>query len=392
MVDQLGVEGYHVRRLMRDARVSKFEEHAFLVGFLLVVAGVVLAMVEGDIGGTARLLGLIGLGAFAVCALSRGVRLYLVGVAASLPRTVGRVGVRVRAGRPSTVITAFFALVAPGAATVALIVLVSWGWLAIAGALLIGCLALLMRALRGRPADPPYPEAPPEVCARLERLCMRADVPVPRLVVEPGPEANAWTTRGCIHVTKPILLLLDRAEVEAVLAHELAHLAHRDAAAMDICSAPSRVLLGYAGVLASGVKLWLKHLFEFPFPGVALWGAILAVISVPPAFVLGWLSRLSVLTMSRTREFAADAAAAALTGRPSALASALMKLDRESGWIPDGDLRRARARAVLCILGTEHSRLGPWFSTHPPTATRVARLEAIEERVQAGGRAIRVEE
>ena len=384
------MEGYHVRRLLRDARVSKFEEHAFLVGILLLVAGIVTAVAEGSSGGTARLLGLIGLGAFAVCALSRGVRLYLVGVAASLPRTVGRVGLRVRAGRPSTVVTAFFALVAPGAATVALIVLVSWGWLAIAGALLIGCLALFMRALRGRTDDSPYPEAPPEVCARLERLCMRADVPVPRLVVESGPDANAWTTRGCIHVTTPLLLLLDRSEVEAVLAHELAHLANRDAAAMDICSAPSRVLLGYAGALASGVKLWLRHLFEFPFPGVALWATVLAVVSVPPTFVLGWLSRLPVLTMSRSREFAADAGAAALTGRPSTLASALMKLDRESGWIPEGDLRRARARAVLCIFGTEHSRLGPWFSTHPPTADRVARLEAIEERVQADGRGVQV--
>jgi heat shock protein HtpX len=217
---------------------------------------------------------------------------------------------------------------------------------------------------------------------------MRADVPVPPLVVEPGPEANAWTTRGRIHVTTPLLLLLERSEVEAVLAHELAHLANRDAAVMDVCSAPSRVLLSYAGTLAAGVRLWLRHLFEFPFPGVALWGAILAVVSVPPAFVMGWLSRLSVLGMSRTREFAADAAAAALTGRPSALASALMKLEKESGWLPRDDLRAVEARAVLSILGSDSSRLGSWFSTHPPTAARVKRLEAIEGRLQAGGQSV----
>ena len=85
--------------------------------------------------------------------------------------------------------------------------------------------------------------------------------------------------------------------------------------------------------------------------------------------------------MSRRREFAADAAAAALTGRPSALASALMKLEDESGWIARADLRAVESRAVLSILGTDRSRLGPWFSTHPPTAARLERLGAMEHRL-----------
>jgi heat shock protein HtpX len=71
---------------------------------------------------------------------------------------------------------------------------------------------------------------------------MRADSPVPQLVVEPSAEANAWTTGGRIHLTRPLMMVLDESELEAVLAHELAHLAHRDAAVMDVCSAPSRVL------------------------------------------------------------------------------------------------------------------------------------------------------
>jgi heat shock protein HtpX len=195
---------------------------------------------------------------------------------------------------------------------------------------------------------------------------MRADIPVPHLVVEPGPVANAWTTRGRIHVTRPLLKLLDQSELEAVLAHELAHLAYRDAAVMDVCSAPSRVLLGFVGVVASGFRAWVRNLFDIGFPGIAIWSAILAALSVPPALLFGWVSRLSVLGMSRAREFAADAAAAALTGRPSALASALLKLDRESDRMPRADLRQVKGRAVLCILGTETSRLGPLFSTHPP--------------------------
>jgi heat shock protein HtpX len=78
--------------------------------------------------------------------------------------------------------------------------------------------------------------------------------------------------------------------------------------------------------------------------------------------------------MSRTGEFAADAAAAALTGKPSALASALMKLDGERDWLPAADLRQAQARAVLCIVGADSSRLGPLFRTHPSIAARVKRL------------------
>lgn len=124
---------------------------------------------------------------------------------------------------------------------------------------------------------------------------------------------------------------------------------------------------------------------------MAILGAFVAVLSVPPAFLLGWISRLSVLGMSRAREFAADAAAAALTGRPSALASALVKLDRGSDLMTRADLRQVQARAVLCIFGTDTSRLGPLFCTHPPTAARVKRLQAIEQRVQARGRAIRLE-
>ena len=119
--------------------------------------------------------------------------------------------------------------------------------------------------------------------------------------------------------------------------------------------------------------------------------AIVLAIGLAPAFLLGWFSRLSVLGMSRSREFAADAAAAALTGRPSALASALMKLGGEQEWLPAADLRQAQARAVLCIVGADSSRLGH-CRTHPSIAARVKRLQAIEQRVQERGRAVRLDD
>jgi len=280
------------------------------------------------------------------------------------------------------------AVVFPAAATVAMVALVKSGWLVVAGALLLGCLGLLTSALR-RSRDLSYAYPPGPESAVLERLCMRADIPVPELVVEADAEANAWTTRGRIHVTTRLLSRLDASELEAVLAHELAHLAHRDAAVMDVCSAPSRVLLALAGLLTSVLK---GTKTAFGLGQVGALAVIGAAIGLPPAFLLGWSSRLSVLGMSRTREFAADAAAAALTGNPSALASALVKLDGERDWLPAADLRQAQARAVLCIVGADRSRLGPLFRTHPPTAARVKRLQAIERHVQDRGRAVRLDD
>jgi heat shock protein HtpX len=335
------MDRYHVRQTLREAGISSLEESSFVTGILLLVAGTAVAWVRADPGGLAWALGTFGLAALGVCAIARGVRLYRANVAASLPQSVGRVGVRAHPGRVSTATTALFASTAP---------------------------------------------------SLLVRLCMRGDIPVPDLVVEPGIVANAWTTGGRIHLTRPLLTLLDESELEAVLAHELAHLAHRDAAVMDVCSAPSRMLLGFVGFVVPGFRGWLRNIFVHGEPSIGLGLALLSVLCIPPAFFLGWVSRLSVLRMSRVREFAADAAAANLTGRPSALASALMKLDRDGDRMPRADLRQVQARAVLSILGTDSSRLGPLFCTHPPTAARVKRLEAIEVRLQAGGRAVRFEE
>jgi heat shock protein HtpX len=374
------------RQLLREAKVSRFEEHLLLTGLLSVGAAVVLAIVNGDLGGPARALGALALSLLGLCAASRGVRLYRANVTAALPESVGRAGIRIHPPFLSTVTTAMLALVLPAAAAMAMVVLVESGWLVITGALLLGCAGLLASALERRRelsyAYPPGPES-----AVLERLCMRADIPVPELVVEADAEANAWTTRGRIHVTTPLLRRLDESELEAVLAHELAHLAHRDAAVMDVCSAPSRVLLALAGLLTSVLRAW-KTTLGLGQVGVLV--AMGAAISLPAAFLLGWFSRLSVLGMSRTREFAADAAAAVLTGKPSALASALMKLDGERDCLPAADLRQAQARAVLCIVGVDRSRLGPLFRTHPSIAARVKRLQAIEQRVQEKGKAVRL--
>jgi heat shock protein HtpX len=373
---------YHVHRALRAAKLSAFEESSSLAGLLLIVAAVVAALVGSDAGGLARVIGSIGLIAFVMCATSRGVRLYRAGITASLPTSVGKVHVRARPARGFGVSTVALALVLPLAAGVALVALVDWAWLPLAGVLMLGCVGMFVTWVREATGERPWTGSSVAATELLQRLCMRADMRVPELVVEPGPVASAWTAGGRIHVTRPLFELLDPPELEAVLAHEVAHLARRDAAVMEICSAPSRVLLAFTGFFAPRLARWMSHLAGLSGASVAI--ALVLVLCVPPAFVVGWISRLSVLGMSRAREFSADAAAAMLSGRPSALASALVKLERGRDWAPRADLRQVEAYAVLCIVGNNRSRLGRFFSTHPPTAARVKRLEETEIRLQAG--------
>jgi heat shock protein HtpX len=375
-------------------RLSVFEVATLQTGLLAVAVGAVTALFVSDAtGGVPRVLGLAGLAALLLCAASRGGRLYRAGIKASLPAAVGRTPVRIRPARGFIACAVVVAVVLPLAAAVALLVIVDWAWLLVAGVLVIGGAVTFVTATGDDNAYHFYGSSAQRAEALLLRLCIRADMPVPPLVVEYDADANAWTAGGRIHVTDTLLELLDERELEAVLAHELAHLARRDAAVMEICSAPSRVLVGYAALVGRGTLRGaasverpslrgVLSILELPLPwGIALLLAFFALLCVPPAFVVGWISRLSVLGISRAREHSADAAAVTLTGSPSALASALMKLDCQRQWTPRHDLRQAYS--MLCIVASARSRLGRLLSTHPPVAARVERLEALERRIQA---------
>jgi heat shock protein HtpX len=378
---------YYLQQAVRAARLSFLEEVLLVAGLCFVVAGSFAALAGAGVGGVARVLGLAGLAAMGACAISRGSRLYRAGSAASMPVSVARSRVRTRPASGFCALTVALALGVPLAAAISLVVVVSWGWLVLAAVMTLACLAVLVTWIHEtRRGDAPYARSSAFAADLLQRLCMRADMEAPGLVVEPGPIANAWTAGGRVHMTRPLLELLDDAEVEAVLAHEVAHLAHRDAAVMELCSVPSRVLLTFAEVLATRSTRWVEKFTRYGLPGAEVPTMLIvfvAVVCAPPAFVFGWLSRLSLLGMSRAREFAADAAAATLTGRPSALASALMKLDRQRDWAPRSDLRQVAAYAVLCIVGSGRPRLSRLFATHPPTSARVRRLEELERRIQA---------
>lgn len=372
---------YHLQLTLRVTRLPALEVGSLVAGVALIGIGVVTMFALGGPGGPARAIGSLGLCGVATWAALRGLRLYSAAATAELPTSVARVHVRTRPARALSAITVALALVLPIGAALTLLALFYWAWPFVAGVLLLGCAAARATSRREGDELQYYMDSGGTPTALLERLCMRADIPVPDFAVEHAPMANAWTTGGRVHVSRRLVELLDDGELEAVLAHEVAHLARRDAAVMEICSAPSRVLLGFANLTPRRFWRWMVSAAEFT-ASLPIGIAILALLCVPPAFVIGWVSRLSVLMMSRAREHSADAAAATLTGRPSALASALLKLENQRDRVPRTDLRQVEAYAMLCIVGTARGGLRRLLSTHPSTAARVKRLAEIEGRMQ----------
>jgi len=217
----------------------------------------------------------------------------------------------------------------------------------------------------------------PELFATVDRLCAVADLPRPELVLERESQPNSWIVaapgrRPRLHVTKPLLELLDRNELQAVLAHELSHLASRDAAVMTVVGMPGTVLLAGAR-RASRAGWWL-----------IIVGAMIAA-------AIGSFSRLGTNALSRYRELAADQGAAAITGHPSALASALLKVSSALAQLPTADLRAVAARDGFHLVATGANQtswralnrlLNRFSATHPPLARRLAALEQLERHAQ----------
>jgi heat shock protein HtpX len=211
------------------------------------------------------------------------------------------------------------------------------------------------------------PADAPELHAVVERLCVVADLPKPRIVIENERQPNSWVVslgrgRARLHVTTALLDRLEPAELEAVIAHELAHVAHRDATVMTVVGGPGAVLVGGGSRMARG-GIWPMQ-----------FGALVAV-------AIGHVSSFGTLALSRYREFAADAGAVALTGNAAALASALMKVSEGVVAVPTRDLRAVAARDpfhLLPVARVKHALL----ATHPSLEARIARLERLESRVQ----------
>jgi heat shock protein HtpX len=216
-------------------------------------------------------------------------------------------------------------------------------------------------------------EQAPELHAVIDRLCAMADMPKPRVTIADTDLPNAFATgrnqrASAVCVTTGLLRRLTRDEVEAVLAHELSHIAHRDVTVMAVAS--------FIGVLAGLLTR------SFLYGGIrrgnrdsAVGLLVIMLVSVLVYFA----SVLLVRALSRYRELAADRAGALLTGRPDQLAAALQKVTGEMGAIPMADLRRAEPVnafffAPAAVGGVSLATL---FSTHPPLEARLANLAKV---------------
>lgn len=242
--------------------------------------------------------------------------------------------------------------------------------------------------MRGRIVSP---EQAPQLHGAVDRLCALADMQKPRVAIAQTDMPNAFATgrnpkAAVVCATTGLLRRLDEPELEAVLAHELSHVAHRDVAIMTIASSlgvlaglMTRVML-YATMFSGGGRGRTQSGGQLVLFEMAIMAVSIAVYAI--SFFL-------TRALSRYRELAADRSGAILIGRPSLLASALVKITGDMGRIPTRDLRHAEPfNAFFFTPALTHrpgqqgsSLLATLFSTHPSLDKRLAQLSALETQL-----------
>lgn len=221
------------------------------------------------------------------------------------------------------------------------------------------------------------PEQAPELHGMIDRLCALSNTPKPRIAFAETRVPNAFATgrsqkHAVIVVTRGILDRLTPEELEGVLSHELSHIAHKDVAVMTIASFLG-VLAGIAARYGMYAQMDRGRDQNTAIILLGVWAASIAVYAL--SFVL-------TRALSRYRELAADRSAAYLTGRPSELASALVKLSDAMNSIPDKDIRKSAAMNAFAFTPAfKPGKMGAGFarllSTHPSTEQRLEQLARI---------------
>jgi len=219
------------------------------------------------------------------------------------------------------------------------------------------------------------PQEAPGFHAMIERLCIQADLPKPRIAIADTHVPNAFACgrsqkSATVCATTGIMSVLSPNELEGVMAHELSHVKHRDVLIMTIAS----FFASLAAIITQ---------FGFFFGGSDDDNPSFAIVLLV-SFVVYIVSFFLMLALSRYREFAADRGAAIITGRPSALASALVKISGAMERVPTKDLREAeRMNAFFIVPASVKKSVMSIFSTHPPMEQRIARLQTLETQLQA---------
>jgi heat shock protein HtpX len=233
-------------------------------------------------------------------------------------------------------------------------------------------------ALRAMGAREVTPAEAPELHAMIERLCIQADLPKPKVAVAQTDMPNAFALgrsqkTATVCATTGIMNALSPAELEGVMAHELSHVKNPDVMIMTIASF-------FASIASMVVQ------FGFFFGGGG-------DDDDNPSFLVLFLVSIAVyvisfflmMALSRYREFTADRGAALITGRPSALASALQKIASGMHRLPEQDLRVAKEMNAFFIFpATAKNSIMGLFSTHPPMEKRIEALARIEAQLQQG--------
>jgi heat shock protein HtpX len=232
-------------------------------------------------------------------------------------------------------------------------------------------------ALAAYRAQPVSQSQAPELYAMVERLCQRANLPMPKLYVVPTAGANAFATgrdpnHAAVAVTQGIVNLLPAEELEAVIAHELSHIKNRD----TLTQAVAATVAGAISYLAQMMQFGMMFGGSRDRQGGNPIGMLLAIFLAPLA------ATVIQMAISRTREFEADAGAARLTGNPRALAKALQRLEAGARQMP---IATNPAFAPLLIVNAIPKQVfSNLFSTHPSTDARVQNLLKLEQELGVG--------
>ena len=224
------------------------------------------------------------------------------------------------------------------------------------------------------------PQDAPELHAIIERLCVQANLPKPRVAIAETAMPNAFAVgrspkSATVCATTGILNLLSPGELEAVLGHELTHVQNRDVVVMTIAS-----FFASIAAFITQVGFWFGGAFDNRDQNSG--PAFIVVILVSAVvYVLSWLL---LQALSRYREFAADRGSAILTGRPSALISALLKISGTMEHVPQQDLRAASGELAAFYIFPPKTKetITSLLSTHPPLEKRNTALQRLEAQLQ----------